>query len=382
MRSIAYYVERYLPASQAFVAQQGKALSRYKARILAGSRVESPSAHIADFQVDNLSSSRRWRAGELALKLARLPVPALWPKLDDVDLFHAHFGKNGYVISPLAKRLGKPLVTTFHGFDATYAGDPKTPGGFNQVRYFRQGRAEMAQSGSWAIAVSDFIEQKLLALGFSPERIRRHYIGIDTSVFKPDATAREPYRVVSVARFVEYKGHRHMIDALARVAKGGIPVEFVMVGQGPLRGQMESHARAHLPVVKVFDSLAQHEIAQLLRSARVYLHGSVTLSNGHAEAFGLANLEAQAAGTPVVAFDSGGVGEALIAGESGYLAAERDETAMADAVAKLLTNQDLWQSFSTKAAQSAREHFDIALQTPGLEAIYDEVLRSHAGARS
>ncbi|NKF31023.1 glycosyltransferase, partial [Pseudomonas sp. BGM005] len=170
-------------------------------------------------------------------------LPFLFPAIDQADLVHAHFGKNGYVIGPLARAAGKPLVTTFHGFDATYRGDPKKPGGFNQVRFFAKGRSEMAGWNSWNIAVSDFIRDRLLALGFRADRVYRHHIGIDLDLFKMEPRPRKKGLVVSIARFVDYKGHRFMIDALSRVAATGTPVEFVMVGQGPLKEEIEALAR-------------------------------------------------------------------------------------------------------------------------------------------
>lgn len=376
-RSILYYVERYLPASQAFIPQQARALLRYTPAFLAGSRIDSPSARIADLPVANIAASMPLRFGELALKIARVPLPPLFPQVRQAAILHAHFGKNGYVLAPLAKAASKPLVTTFHGFDATYAGDPNKPGGFNQVRYFRHGRAAMAKSRQWNVAVSDFVAGKLRSLGFSDDRILRHYIGINPDTFFITPVERKPNRVVSVARFVEYKGHRYMIEALSEVVKSGIPVEFVMVGQGPLRDEVESYARRLLPQVTIFDTMSQPEIAGLMASAQVYLHGSVTLENGHAEAFGLAILEAQAVGTPVVAFDSGGVAEAMLSGKTGYAVPEKDIRGMAQFIGKLLCDKAHSAQFSTAAAAMVREHFDIRRQTGLLENFYDEVLAQH-----
>lgn len=369
-----YYVERYLPASQAFVAQQAKALERYQPEFLAGRMMDSPSRGIIDATVHDISSRKSMKLGEMMLKIPRIPLPVLFPCLANADLLHAHFGKNGYVLWPLARAAQKPLVTTFHGFDATYNGDPKTPGGFNQVRYFAKGRAQMSIGNIWNIAVSDFVRDRLLALGFSPKRVRRHYVGIDTSLFSVPIRQRRKGLVVSIARFVEYKGHRYMIEALSRVAAQGIPIEFVMVGQGPMRPEIEALARKSLPNVTVHDQLTQAEIRDLLSEAEIYLHGSVTLDNGHAEAFGLANLEAQAVGTPVVAFRSGGVGEAMEEGKTGFLAGERDVETMAQSIGHLLTNPDLWNSFSARAPQMVSERFDVRRQTAELEDYYDEVI--------
>ena len=374
---ILYYVDRYLPASQSFIAQQAKALSRYSPEFLAGRLVDSPSRGIGDFILHDISGSYAMRAGELAVKLARLPVPPVFPAIRQAALVHAHFGKNGYVIGPVVMAANRPLVTTFHGFDATYAGSPKAAGGFNQTRFFARGRREMAGWNTWSIAVSDFIAERLKTLGFRDDRVLRHYIGIDTEIFRPRPVERRPYRVVSIARFVEYKGHKFIIDALAEVAKAGIPVELVMVGQGPLRQEMTGYAQKRLARVEVLDRLSQLEIADLLATARVYVHGSVTLENGHAEAFGMTNLEAQAVGTPVVAFRSGGVAEAMIDGETGNAVAERDVRSMAGAIATLLTNDEQWLGYSRSAIDMVRRRFDIRQQTALLETHYDAVIEAH-----
>ncbi|CAN5415736.1 glycosyltransferase [soil metagenome] len=378
-KTVLYYVERYLPPSQAFVAQQARALGRYTPEILAGSTMDGDARTLLDCPVHDIRRSVPMRAGEVVLKILRLPAPVLFSPLTRADIVHAHFGKNGYVMGPLAKAAGRPLVTTFHGFDATFRGDPKGPGGFNSVRFFSRGRREMAGWNSWNIAVSDFVRDRLLDLGFPSSRILRHYIGVDTALFTPTTKPRKPGLVVSIARFVDYKGHQYMIEALRRVVASGIDVDFVMVGQGPLRDEMEALARKLLPKVTVHDRLTQVEIRDLLSQAQIYLHGSVTLANGHAEAMGIANLEAEALGTPVVAFRSGGVGEAVEDGASGYLAEERDVEAMATGVARLLQDQAQWAAFSTRAAQLIPERFDINRQSVMLEDYYDEIIQRFQG---
>lgn len=377
-RDVAIFVERFLPPSQAFVMTQADAYARYAPRFVAGKRMEEGHGRAIDAPVHEINRSTAMTLGMGLLKIPRIPVPALFSPLR-ADIIHAHFGKNGYVLGPLAARMGVPLVTTFHGFDATYAGDPKTPGGFNQVRFFDHGRREMAGWSLANIAVSDFIRDRLLALGFPSDTVFRHYIGVDTGQFRPDPRPRKPGRVVSIARFVEYKGYRYMIEALARVARQGIPVDYVMIGDGPLREEMEALARASLPSVTVHRQLDQAGIRAQLGEAQIYLHGSVTLDNGHAEAFGIANLEAQAVGTPVVAFRSGGVGEAVEEGRTGLLAPERDVATMADHVGALLSDGERWRAFHERAPLWVAERFDIVQQTALLEDYYDGVIAARRG---
>ncbi|WP_416068161.1 glycosyltransferase [Rhizobium sp. ZK1] len=381
MKNVAIYIETFLPPSQSFIINQAQSFRNYNATILAGERVSSAHTQQAKVEVQDIRSSPRMRAGELFLKIPRIGIPALFPVTKKADLIHAHFGKNGYVIGPLAQAARLPLITTFHGFDATYTGDPKGPGGFNQVRFFSHGRKQMAGWNGWNIAVSDFIRERLLEIGFPEQRILRHYIGLDLTMFKGSPTKRRKGLVVSVARFIEYKGHRYMIEALSHAAAQGNPIEFVMVGDGPLRGEIEALARKSLPKVTIYENLSQLHIRNLLAEAELYLHGSVTLENGHAEAFGLANLEAQAVGTPVVAFRSGGVGEAVEDGATGFLVAERDTTGMSNAIGRLLSDADMWGAFSARASVMVSEKFDILHQTRLLEDHYDAVLDEFATAR-
>jgi len=375
MKKLLIYLENFLPSSQAFIINQAEGFHRFETEIMAGKRINSAHTKNSGLRVHEIKSSSTMRAGELLLKIPRLPVPLLFPPVHNADLIHAHFGKNGYVVGPLARKAKKPLITTFHGFDATYDGDPQKPGGFNQVRFFSHGRRQMASwPFNWSIAVSDFIREKLLEKGFPEARVYRHYIGIDTSRFSPSVAPRRKGLVVSIARFVEYKGHTLMIEALERVAKQGIALEFAMVGQGPERDRIVELAKRKLPKVTIHENLSQDRIRELLSEAELYLHGSVTLDNGHAEAFGLANLEAQAVGTPVVAFRSGGVGEAVKEGETGFLLAERDVTGMANAIGNLLSNQALWDRFSERAPIFVGQNFDLNRQTALLEDYYDTVL--------
>ena len=342
-------------------------------------RTKSKSARACTARVERLTDTFGGRRAILALKLFRWVDPFFRRVTKNCALLHAQFGKNGYVAWPIAKKLNIPFITTFHGFDATFVGNSQSVEGFNQRKFFRHGRGQMAEAGLNCIAVSNFIRAKLIELGFPEQTVFRHYIGIDTRLFSPTSNAeRVKGRVVSVSRFVEYKGHRFIIEALAELAKAGIPMELVMVGQGPLRDVIEREARQRLPKVIVLGDQSQDEILELHRSAQLYIHGSYRTSTGHAEALGLSVLEAQAVGTPVVTFDSGGVGEAVQSGISGYLVPEKDVKGMSAMAATLLTDQDRWASFSQAGTDFARKTFDITKCSRQLENIYDHVIQEHA----
>ena len=187
---------------------------------------------------------------------------------------------------------------------------------------------------------------------------------------------------VCVSRFVEYKGHRFIIDALTRLTKGGVPIELIMVGQGPLRNEIERAARKGIAKVTVLQDQSQSEIISLLRTAQLYIHGSYRTPTGHAEALGLSILEAEAVGTPVIAFDSGGVGEAVDNNKTGYLVPEKDVVGMSTKIAMLLADFERWNSFSRAGVDFVRTHFDITKCCSQLEDIYDNIIDMHVRDRS
>lgn len=375
---VAYFVSDFLPASEIFMIEQARHLARFAPKFIALRRQGSKTALSAATPVDCLSDSRQGRIAAAELRFAGRVNPIFSGLTKNAALLHAQFGKNGYLAWPIARKLGLPLVTTFHGYDATYVGNPLSTEGFNQKLFFWQGRRRMAAAKLPCIAVSNYIRRRLIGLGFDERAVVTRYIGIDVGAFSPrPEIARAPHRVVCISRFVEYKGHRFVIEALAALQRSGMAIELIMVGDGPLRVQVEEAARKVLASVTVLRDQSQGEVVDLLRSAQLYLHGSYQTETGHAEALGLSILEAQAVGTPVVAFDSGGTSEAVVQGKTGYLVPERDVRAMSSMTASLLNGGDQWAAFSRAASEFVRAQFDIVECTRLLEETYADVVAAY-----
>jgi len=107
--------------------------------------------------------------------------------------------------------------------------------------------------------------------------------------------------------------------------------------------------------------------------AAVFSVPSVVAATGDAEGFGLVFAEAQAMGTPVVSFATGGIPEAVAHGRTGLLAAERDADGLADAIVTTLTDDGAWQRMSEAGQARVRAEFDLRRQTQALEQIYRTV---------
>jgi glycosyltransferase involved in cell wall biosynthesis len=113
-------------------------------------------------------------------------------------------------------------------------------------------------------------------------------------------------------------------------------------------------------------------LRQLYRAADIYVWPAVK------EAWGMAFLEAQAAGLPVVAGRSGGVPAIIADRETGLLVPEGDAQAFADAVGELLAQPQLRSAMSSAAMSHAERHHDIRLAAE----LLDRHLRQLTGERS
>jgi glycosyltransferase involved in cell wall biosynthesis len=360
----------FLP-SEVFISEQARALRKYApllvGRVLAGRPSDGLRYYVP-------------AAGPLAhLRYVLRRDPRLF--LDELAehrpvLIHAHFGVEAVYGMEIADRLGVPLVTTFHGFDATMSTRELLASRKPSWIQYLVKRADLKRRGDLFIGVSRFVLERLERLGFPAERTRLHYIGVDPAAFdQRDAPADETI-LLHVARLVEKKGTAYLLDAFARIAPRHPDARLVVIGAGPLREKLARRA-AELRIdsrVRWLGAVAHDEVRAWLRRAAVFCLPSCTAANGDSEGLGQALLEAAASGVPVVATRHGGIPEAVEDGTTGYLVRERDAAGLAAALDVLLSSESLRQIFGDAARRFARTQFDLHRQTRGLERLYAEVL--------
>ncbi|WP_427977110.1 glycosyltransferase [Agarivorans sp.] len=370
---IIVFSNQLLNYSETFIRAQGEALQQFSAFYLGSSSVS---------QGISLPLQRRYIIQQQALgKLddVLLKLGILTPRIGRYvskltpSLIHAHFGPNGLTALPLAKRCQVPLITTFHGFDVT----------INQVNKQQQGRLhlhymnnkhQLMEHGSLFIAVSDFIKNKLIAQGFAKHKIVRHYIGIDTRFFSPDETVQRKPQVTIVGRLVPYKGHRFLIAAM-KLVQQSFDVELVFIGDGPEKAALQAQAKQQGVKLRLTGKCTPEQVRQHLRESLVYCQTSVVLDNGHEEALALSIAEAQAVGTPAVVFASGGMAEALLPNESGFVVPTGEITALADAISTLLKDRTIWRQFSQAAIRQVQQRHNLTKQCQALEQLYQQTIK-------
>jgi colanic acid/amylovoran biosynthesis glycosyltransferase len=373
--TLIVFCDHLLYPSETFVRAQAQALQRFTP-VYAGSR-RVPGLDLPPESTFTVSSGdRNGRIREVLFKLFGI-APDLIERLRALDpvLMHAHFGPDGLRALPLARKLGLPLIITFHGSDAT-ATDVRNVGApFGHRRYLVQ-RSVVRRGGTLFIAVSEFIRGKLLEQHFAAEKTVVHYIGVDTKLFSPSQGEQDQHTVLFVGRLANRKGAEFLVRAMEDVQKDDPEAELVLIGDGPLRGELERRAKRSLRRCRFLGTQSPQVVREWLDRAAVFCAPSITGRSGEAEAFGMVFAEAQAMEKPVVSFATGGIGEAVLHGETGFLAPDRDWRTLAQYLSWLLKNADLRRKFGVAGRQRVLRLFDLNTQTSALEKIYEGVLET------
>jgi glycosyltransferase involved in cell wall biosynthesis len=290
------------------------------------------------------------------------------------DLVHLHLPNPAAVLAYLASGYRGNLVVTYHS-DVV---KQKVLGRmFEPLLYavLRKSAAIIATSPNY-VATSPVLQVF---------RDRCHLIpfGIDAAPFEQ----RDPYAVrairaqfgerlvISVGRLVYYKGLEHLIRAMVDV-RG----KLVIIGDGPLRGSLEKLA-AQLGVSDKVNFAGEVDNAGLL----AYYHAAslfVLPSVARSEAFGIVQVEAMAAGLPVIntSLDSG-VPLVSIHEETGLTVPPADPRALAMATNRLLDDANLRKTLGHAGAHRARQEFSLDKMLESTLHLYRNVVAARTGVK-
>jgi colanic acid/amylovoran biosynthesis glycosyltransferase len=224
--------------------------------------------------------------------------------------------------------------------------------------------------------------EKLVEIGCHPERIQVHRLGVDLTriPYRGDRTDEaDPPVVLMYAAFREKKGHIYGLRAFSRICGDYPDARMDVVGDGPLRAEIEAEVRRlGLGERVTLKGILPHPVClQELSKTSVLLYPSVTAADGDTEGGApVAIIEAMAAGVPVVSSHHADIPEVATDGGCGILAEERDVEGLAEGLAALLGSRTLRGRMGQAGRVRAEENHSLATQTKRLEEIYDRILGS------
>ena len=278
------------------------------------------------------------------------------------ELLHAHVVvPAGCATASAARQFGLPFVLTEHW--SRFPELLRWP----STRYLVR---STLRSASRVIAVSpmlaDHVQEALQTVSVA-------VIGnvIDTSFYDqvavPERSEGRAIRLLSIGLRDARKGMHDLLDAVQLAQRKGTPVQLVVVGDGPLRAELQHHARAlGIAGVCAFDGLRDRDgVRDRLRWCDALVVPS------HCETFGVTVAEALASGRPVIATRCGGP-EFVMDEACGRLVPVRDPNTLAEAIVDLAAGRI---EFDPKFARaSVRRRFGVEAIVDRLSEVYDEAL--------
>lgn len=372
-QNIAYFTGRLLPASETFIRAQAESLKTFNPYYI-GTRYISglplPEERIFSVNSNKFVGS----AQELIFKLSGI-APHLVKHLRklEISLIHAHFGVCGALALPISKALNLPLIVTFYGLDATMTDEYASRESISTRVYIKR-RESLKKSASLFIGVSDFIRDRLIAQGFPPEKIISHYYGVNTQEFSPNPKVEREPIVLFVGRFTEKKGCEYIIKAMASVQSALPNTSLILIGDGDERQKLEKIASQVLKRYQFLGFQPSDVVKKWMNRASLLAVPSITAANGDSEGLPTVVVEAQSMGLPVIGSRHAGIPQAVIHGETGFLAEERDWKTLSDLIVMVLQNKELLKSLSFRAREHVVNNFDLGKQTEILESIYENLI--------
>jgi glycosyltransferase involved in cell wall biosynthesis len=304
------------------------------------------------------------RAGHRVFLDARERRVARFLRAHRARVLLAEYGPTGCHYRRVCRRLRLPLVVHFHGFDASR---------LLRQEFYRRAYRPLFREAAAVVVPSHFLAERLRAAGCPPGKLQVHPCGVDLA--GRDPVPGEPGRVLAVGRLVAKKGPDRTLRAFARVRERCPRARLRMVGEGPLRPLCEAEIeRLGLHgAVDLLGARSEEEVREEFARAALFVQHSQEADDGDCEGLPVGILEAMAAGLPVVSTRHSGIPEAVIAGESGWLVGEGDESGMAEAMLRLLTDPAEAARLGANARQRVAARYTMEQSLAGLRGILEGV---------
>lgn len=211
----------------------------------------------------------------------------------------------------------------------------------------------------------------------APTRLTTHVVpfGVDIKWFEVDGQHRPsgpPVRIAVTKGLKRHYGIHHLINAMEQIRQVEPRVILAIAGSGDQEQALRTQAYELRVenVVEFLGHLTPQGVTDLLRASHVYVMPSLS------ESFGVAALEAQAAGLPVVASKVGGVPEVVLDGQTGFLVPPGDVDALAGALLRLVRDAALRDKMGRRGQAFVRRNYDWNTCVEEMAKVYQGVLQT------
>jgi len=281
-------------------------------------------------------------------------------KFHDIDLIHAHFIQWGHEIGlPLSQLLGVPLVVTAHDGHI--------------LQYDSKILSKLGQKSSIILCPSSFQKKQWLSKTQNGNlKVLPNAIDIDKFPIRPVFPCSSGrVRLLVVSRLVKHKRVSDVIFAVSKLNSDVFDCELTIIGDGPERDTLEALVKRLSLSSKVnFLGFVPHDLViNEMYNSDIFIHPSEN------ESFGIAVMEAMAAGLPVVVADSGGVRDFVFDGVTGLLYSPGNIPQLISHLRRLISCPGLASSLAISGREYVFSNFSYENHFHSLLRVWHDVLK-------
>ena len=366
---IGQIVRNYLPLTQTFIYEHLKHTNSLVITDIAQNLKDYP------FNCNYIFTREEFQTQKQVCQqfLERVRFPNCFETLlqnKKVEILHAHFGPMGYETLSLKKKLNVPLITSFHGYDASC---------MLHMPKWQQAYKRLFIEGDLFLVVGKKMAQRLQENGCPASKIKIQHVGIDLTHLPSSPTPPKPENKISLlycGRLVEKKGCMYALLAFAQLAKKWPQLEFRIVGSGE-QAEILKHTIDLLGLknrVIMLGALSHAATLQEMHRAHLFILPSITASNGDMEGAPVVLMEAQAIGLPVLSTLHADIPEVVLDGKSGFLVPEKNVPALSEKLDYLLSHPNSWSHFGQTGKDHINQHYNIHRESKNMTQLYKDLL--------
>jgi glycosyltransferase involved in cell wall biosynthesis len=260
-----------------------------------------------------------------------------------------------------------PYVLTTHGSDVTL---------LDKFTFLRPVAKRLFRRAAACTAVSTYLQERLQEMADVEAVVLP--MPYDDIKFKPSSPSDlRPPVITCIGRFIERKGVRYLLEACALLRDSGLAFRLKLVGDGPLRSDLERLCGSLTLTdhVEWTGNIPHRDIPEVIRQSTVVVMPSVRDWKGEVEGLGMVLAEASAVGRPVVGTDLAGPKDAIAHEQSGLLIPPADSESLAAALGRILNDAEWARKLGQAGTGFAAEHFSPASQSGRLAEVLSGILR-------
>lgn len=303
------------------------------------------------------------------------PISSLMDRAD-VDCALVHYLVYAVRYRQVWARSGKPVFVHCHGWDVTWDLQRATPGLISN-RVHPWGYEDAVRSlpdNVHFIANSRTTADKLRQIGIESHRVTVKYLGVPCELppVSQKRKAQTELTILYLGRLVDFKGPDLTVRAFAQARERGLEARMLIAGDGPLKRECERLLAEYSlqDCVRMVGAVSATEGERLRHSSDIFTaHSQTGPRSRQEEAFGVAFVEAMAAGLPAVSGRSGSLPEIVEDGSEGLLFEPGDIDAHAEAILALARDRDRRLAMGRNARTRARRDFSLERETRELRYI-------------